>query len=75
MIEGALRTEIVFMGDSILQKTDMTLSKGEDVVVCLPRARIERVTERVDNVLGHSQGGSLLVHVGTNNATGMEQPG
>ena len=53
----------------------MTLSKGEDVVVCLPRARIERVTERVDNVLGHSQGGSLLVHVGTNNATGMEQPG
>ena len=35
MIEGALRTERVFMGDSILQKTDRTLSKGEDVVVCL----------------------------------------
>ena len=26
VIEGALRTERVFMGDSILQKTDMTLS-------------------------------------------------
>ena len=33
------------MGDSILRKTDKTLSKGEDVV-CLPGARIEHVTER-----------------------------
>ena len=68
LIEGALRTERVFMGDSILRKTDRTLSKGEDVVVCLPGARIEHVTERVENVLGHGQGGSILVHVGTNNA-------
>ena len=59
VIEGALRTERVFMGDSILRKTDRTLSKGEDVVVCLPGTRIEHVTERVENV---------LVHVGTNNA-------
>ncbi|KAK2190882.1 hypothetical protein NP493_65g01023 [Ridgeia piscesae] len=57
VIEGALRTERVFMGDSILRKTDRTLSKGEDVVVCLPGARIEHVTERVENVLGHGQGG------------------
>ena len=55
--EGALRTERVFMGDSILRKTDRTLNKGEDVVVCLPGARIEHVTERVKNVLGHGQGG------------------
>ena len=68
VIEGALRTERVFMGDSILRKTDRTLSKGEDVVVCLPGARIEHVTERVENVLGHGQGGSILVHVGSNNA-------
>ena len=67
VIEGALRTERLFMGDSILRKTDRTLSKGEDVV-CLPGARIEHVTERVENVLGHGQGGSILVHVGTNNA-------
>ena len=26
------------------------------------------VTERVENVLGHGQGGSILVHLGTNNA-------
>ncbi|KAK2174025.1 hypothetical protein NP493_835g03010 [Ridgeia piscesae] len=57
LIEGALRTERVFMRDSILRKTDRTLSKGEDVVVCLPGARIEHVTERVENVLGHGQGG------------------
>ena len=56
------------MGDSILRKTDRTLSKGEDVVVCLLGARIEPVTERVENVLGHGQGGSILVQVGTNNA-------
>ncbi|KAK2165730.1 hypothetical protein NP493_1353g00005 [Ridgeia piscesae] len=68
LIEGTLRTQRVFMGDSILRKTDRTLSKGEDVVVCLPGARIEHVTERVENVLGHGQGGSILVHVGTNNA-------
>ena len=46
-IAGALRTERVFMGDSILHKTDRTLKKGEDVVVCLPGARTEHVTERV----------------------------
>jgi len=44
VIEGALRTERVFMGESILRKTDRTLSKGEDDVVCLPGARIEHVT-------------------------------
>ena len=38
------------------------------MVVCLPGARIEHVTERVENVLGHGQGGSIVVHVGTNNA-------
>ena len=36
VIEEALRTEREFMGGSILRKTDMTLTKGEDVFVCLP---------------------------------------
>ena len=36
VIEGAPRTERVFMEDSILRKIDRTLSKGENVVVCLP---------------------------------------
>ena len=55
------------MGDTILRKTDKTLSKGEDIV-CLPGARIEHVTKRVDNTLGHGQGGSILQHIGMNNA-------
>ena len=37
------------MGDCILRKTVKTVSKGEDVVVCLPVARLERVIERVEN--------------------------
>ena len=47
VIERALKTERVFMGDSILRKTDRTLSKGEDVVVCLPVARLEHVPRGV----------------------------
>ena len=41
---------------------------GEDVGVCLPGARIEHMTERVENILGHGQGRPILIHVGTNNA-------
>ena len=42
-----------------------TQSKGNDVVVCLPGARIEHVTEMIENVLGH--GGSVPVRIGTIN--------
>ena len=44
-----------------------TQSKGDDVVVCLPGARIEHVTEMTENVLGHGHGGSVLIHIGTIN--------
>ena len=37
------------------------------MVVCLPGAKIEAITERVENIVGLSKGGSVLVHVGTNN--------
>ena len=43
------------MGDSILRKTDKTLFMGEDVVVCLPDARIEHVIARIENTVGHGQ--------------------
>ena len=56
------------MGDSIVRKTDRRLGKGKDVVVCLPGARIEHVTERVEKIVGRGKGGTILVHVGTNNA-------
>ena len=59
VIEGALRTERVFMGDP---KTDKTLNKGEDVVVCLPGARIEHVTDRVENVLRKAGQSTLVMY-------------
>ena len=66
--DGKKRKDTIYVGDSIMRKTDSRLSKGEDVVVCLPGARIEHVTERVEKITGRGNGGTILVHVGTNNA-------
>ena len=68
VIEGFKRNLAIYVGDSIVRKTDTRLNKGEDLVVCLPGARIEHVTERVEKIMGRGKGGSLLVHIGTNNA-------
>ena len=68
VLDGIKRNSTIYVGDSIVRKTDTRLSKGEDVVVCLPGARIEHVTERVEKVMGRGNGGTILVHVGTNNA-------
>ena len=51
-----------------VRKTDTRLCKGKDVVVCLPGARIQHVTERVEKIIGRGMGGTILVNVGTNNA-------
>ena len=67
VIDGIKRNTTIYVGDSIIRKTDTRLSKGEDVVVCLPGARIEHVTERVEKIMGRGNGGTILVHVGTNN--------
>ena len=45
------------MGDSIIRKTDRVLNKGDDVVVCLPGAKIEVITERVENIVVSGKGG------------------
>ena len=68
VIEGIKRNATKYVGDSIVRKTDTILSKGEDVVVCLSGARIEHVTERVEKIMGRGKGGTILVHLGTNNA-------
>ena len=67
VIDGRKRNTTIYVGDSIIRKTDTRLNKGEDVVVCLPGARIEHVTERVEKIVGRGNGGTILVHVGTNN--------
>ena len=64
--KGCIAT--TYVGDSIVRKTDARLNKGEDVAVCLPGARIAHVTERVEKIMGRGKGGTILVHVGTNNA-------
>ena len=68
VIDGIERKSRTIVGDSIVRKTDTRLNNGEDVVVCLPGTRIEHVSERVEQVMGTGKGGSILVHVGTNNA-------
>ena len=67
VIEGVRKRARVFVGDSIVRKTHRILNKADDVVVCLPGAKIGAITERVENVVGSGKGGSVLVHVGTNN--------
>ncbi len=68
VIDGIKRNSTIYVGDSIVRKTDSTLNKVEDIVVCLPGARIEHVTERVHRIMGRGNGGTILVHIGTNNA-------
>ena len=65
VIEGVRKRARVFVGDSIVRNTDRVLNKGDNVVACLSGAKIEAITKRVDNIVGSSKGGSVLVHVGT----------
>ena len=67
VIDGIKRNSRIYVGGSIVRETDTRLSRGEDVVVCLLGARIEHVTEIVEQIMGRGYGGSILVHVGTNN--------
>ena len=45
MIDGIKRNNTIYVGDYIIWKTDSRLTQGDDVVVCLPGARIEHVRE------------------------------
>ena len=56
LIEGFKRNSAIYVGDSIVRKTDSRLNKGEDVVVCLPGVRIEHVTEGVEKIVGIRSG-------------------
>ena len=67
VIEGVRKRTSVFVGDSIVRKIDRVLNKGDDLVVCLPGAKIAAITERVENIVCSGKGGSVLVHVWTNN--------
>ena len=59
VIEGMRKRAREFVDESIVRKTDRVLNKGDDVVVCLPGAKIEVITERVENIVGSGKGGSV----------------
>ena len=56
MIYGVRKRARVFVGDSIARKTDRVLDQGDDAVVCLPGAKIEVITDTVENTLGSCKG-------------------
>ena len=56
VIEGVRKKARMFVGDTIVGKTDRVLNKRDDVA--------EAITERVKNNVGSGKGGSVLVHVG-----------
>ena len=47
VIEGVRRRARVFVGDSIIRKSDRAPNKGDDVVICFPGVKIEAIAERV----------------------------
>ena len=51
VIEGVRKRAGVFAEDLIVRKSDRVLNKGDDVVVCLPGAKIEAINERVENIV------------------------
>ena len=55
-------SEVVIGGEDVCRGLDKLLNKGDDVVVCLPGAKIEAATQRVENIMGSGKGGSVLVH-------------
>ncbi|KAI0234427.1 hypothetical protein LSAT2_015325 [Lamellibrachia satsuma] len=61
VIEGVRKRARVFVGDSIVRKTDRVLNKGDDVVVCMLGAKIEAITERVKNIIGSD--GLIVCHL------------
>ena len=70
------RDEVIYMGDSIVRKIDRTVCRGrkeKTTTVSLPGARVDDVRKRVGHVMGPGTGGSICVHVGTNDADKTER--
>ena len=47
------------MGGSIVRKTDRALNKVDDAEVCYLWAKIEAITERVEQIVGPGKGGFI----------------
>ena len=66
--QGKVRKVRMFLGDSTIRKLDKVVNRGEDIMVCLPGAKIEDVAEKAGQVMGGGTEGAVLVYAGTNNA-------
>ena len=66
--QGKVRKAWIFMGDSIIRTVDKIVNRDENIMVCLPGAKIKDVAEKAGQVMGGGTGGAVLVHVGMNNA-------
>ena len=59
---------LLLLGFALYPEDRYKIEQGGGRIVCLPGARIEHVTERVEKIMGRGKGGTILVHIGTNNA-------
>ena len=57
----------MFVGDSIVRKTDRTLNRGRHCGF-LSRSKNRGYHRERGKMVGPGKGGSILVHVGSNNA-------
>ena len=73
VIDGIKRNSTIYVGDSIVRKTDSTLNKDEDIVVCLPGAKIEHATERLQLIMGRGMEGPYWLTSGRTIQTRKEQ--
>ena len=69
-IDGIKRKSRIFVGDSIVRSEDRYKIEqgGGRSSVFTGGKDIEHVTERVEKIMGRGKGGTILVHIGTNNA-------
>ena len=56
VIEGATRIARVFVGDSVVRKTDKAINIGDDLSACFPGTKIEDLIERFGENPGSWQG-------------------
>ena len=63
VIDDVNITSMIYVRDSIVKMTDATMNMDDDIAMCLPGARIEHVTEKIEQILGRGYGGSILVHI------------
>ena len=68
VIDGIKRNSRIYVGDSIVRKTDTRLSKGGRSSLFTGSKNRACDRERVEEIMGRGNGGSILVHTGTNNA-------